>query len=290
MLALCAVVLLLVISPPTSRPETPVTKAPALQGDAAWIELERRGEKASLLAALEAARYDARVVEAAPNTVAVDNPAQSIRVTFAPDEVRLHAGVSSMQLQAIGVGYGDTLQPITHVVTRTTGARVEIDRTAHLTEWWINRAAGLEQGYTVREAPEGRTDGAWLRIVMAVDGDLTPHVAADGQSATFVSSDGATRVRYDHLTAVDATGRHLPTRMKTGGAVLSLETNDARAIYPVTIDPTFTSPAYLKSSNTGANDLFGWAMAMSGDTIVIGAYAEDGSGTGVDHATDKLAT
>jgi hypothetical protein len=171
--------------------------------------------------------------------------------------VRLRAGASALRLRAVGVGYGDTLQPITHVVTRTAGARVEIDRTSHLTEWWVNRAAGLEQGFTVRKAPEGRTDGAWLRVVLEVDGDLTPHVADDGQSATFVGADGAARLHYDHLLAVDATGRLLRTRIRTDETRLSLETNHARAVYPVTIDPTFTAPDYLKALNTGATDLFG---------------------------------
>src|SRR5688572_19316160 len=39
--------------------------------------------------------------------------------------------------------------------------------------------------------------------------------------------------------------------------------------------------AYLKASNTGAIDVFGWSVSMSGDTVVISAYAEDSSTTGV---------
>jgi hypothetical protein len=39
--------------------------------------------------------------------------------------------------------------------------------------------------------------------------------------------------------------------------------------------------AYLKASNTGANDYFGFALAVSGDTVVVGAYLEDSNATGV---------
>jgi len=39
--------------------------------------------------------------------------------------------------------------------------------------------------------------------------------------------------------------------------------------------------AYLKASNTNWGDLFGEAVAISGDTIVVGAWAEDSSDTGV---------
>ncbi|MEO8427506.1 MAG: FG-GAP repeat protein [Verrucomicrobiota bacterium] len=39
--------------------------------------------------------------------------------------------------------------------------------------------------------------------------------------------------------------------------------------------------AYLKASNTGANDWFGWSVAVSGDTVVVGARNEDSNATGV---------
>jgi hypothetical protein len=41
------------------------------------------------------------------------------------------------------------------------------------------------------------------------------------------------------------------------------------------------SEAYLKASNTDSEDRFGWAAAVSGDTLVVGAYHEDGAGAGV---------
>ncbi len=44
---------------------------------------------------------------------------------------------------------------------------------------------------------------------------------------------------------------------------------------------TWTQQAYLKASNTGANDNFGWSVAVSGDTVVVGANGEDSNATGV---------
>ena len=44
---------------------------------------------------------------------------------------------------------------------------------------------------------------------------------------------------------------------------------------------TWTQQAYLKASNTEANDLFGWSVAVSGNTIVVGAFEEDSNATGV---------
>ncbi len=44
---------------------------------------------------------------------------------------------------------------------------------------------------------------------------------------------------------------------------------------------TWTQSSYLKASNTGSNDGFGRAVALSGDTLVVGASGEDSSATGV---------
>ncbi len=40
--------------------------------------------------------------------------------------------------------------------------------------------------------------------------------------------------------------------------------------------------AYLKASNTDAFDLLGWSVAIDGDTLVAGAFAEGSDATGVD--------
>jgi hypothetical protein len=45
--------------------------------------------------------------------------------------------------------------------------------------------------------------------------------------------------------------------------------------------PRLTQVAYLKASNTDADDFFSRSVAIDGDTLVIGARAEDGNATGV---------
>src|SRR6266478_2694898 len=39
--------------------------------------------------------------------------------------------------------------------------------------------------------------------------------------------------------------------------------------------------AYIKASNTESNDAFGWSVAISGDTMVVGAHDESSNATGV---------
>ena len=52
-----------------------------------------------------------------------------------------------------------------------------------------------------------------------------------------------------------------------------------KASYPLTIDP-IAQQAYLKASNTEAEDEFGYAVAIDGDTVVVGARLEASNATG----------
>ncbi len=44
---------------------------------------------------------------------------------------------------------------------------------------------------------------------------------------------------------------------------------------------TWSQQAYLKASNTGSSDSFGGSVSVSGDTVVVGAWAEDSNATGI---------
>jgi hypothetical protein len=43
----------------------------------------------------------------------------------------------------------------------------------------------------------------------------------------------------------------------------------------------WSQQAYLKASNTGADDTFGSSLGVSGDTVVVGAFQEDSNSIGV---------
>jgi hypothetical protein len=58
-------------------------------------------------------------------------------------------------------------------------------------------------------------------------------------------------------------------------------TNAGAAYVFVRSGATWSQQAYLKASNTEAGDVFGHAVAMSGDTVVVSAFLEDSNATGV---------
>ncbi len=70
----------------------------------------------------------------------------------------------------------------------------------------------------------------------------------------------------------------------TNGSSASADNSatDAGAAYVfVRGGSTWTQQAYLKASNAGAGDIFGYSVAISGDTIVVGAFFEDSNQTTV---------
>lgn len=66
----------------------------------------------------------------------------------------------------------------------------------------------------------------------------------------------------------------------------SVQDSGAAYVYRDTAG-TWAFEAYLKASNADEDDLFGFALALSGDTLVVGAYREDSNGQGVDGPQDE---
>ncbi|MCX6876085.1 MAG: FG-GAP repeat protein [Verrucomicrobia bacterium] len=199
--------------------------------------------------------------------------------TVTPD-----AGGWEWGLELIGYG-GRTLTASAAAVAQVSheGDRVSYVRDADLTEWFINDARGLEQGWTLAKRPAPADAAGALLLHLAIRGGLHPQVAADGGSVAFLHANGGTALTYGGLTAWDADGKAVPARFadwETAGSSLCVVVDDAAARYPLTIDP-LAYQAYLKASNTGAGDQFGQSVAVSGNTVVVGAGYEDSAATGV---------
>jgi trimeric autotransporter adhesin len=165
--------------------------------------------------------------------------------------------------------------------------KISCQRDAHLTEWFINDTRGLEQGWTIQSKPTPTTEN--LALTLAIRGTLHPQVSPDSSSVAFQTPSGSTALTYGGLKAWDADGTKLPVRFEPAGETairIAVEDQDAR--YPITIDP-IAQQAYLKASNTGAEDGFGQSVAVSGDTVVIGASSEDSSTTGINSTPNENA-
>ncbi len=170
--------------------------------------------------------------------------------------------------------------------------RVTYDWDPGLLEWFVNDRSGLEHGFTLVSRPPSAGDarlgtgdpklgeGQWLELRLAVRGGLHAQGQADGRGVSFVNEQGSAVVNYTGLKVWDADRRVLAARIGADAAGLRLTVDVRGARYPVTIDP-IAQQAYLKASNTDGVDFFGHSVAISGDTVVVGAPLEDSNTTGV---------
>lgn len=149
--------------------------------------------------------------------------------------------------------------------------RLELQREG-VVEWYVNGPAGIEQGFTFERPLAGCAEAATLELELAARGTLS--VEADGR--TLLWADAGVRARG--LQAFDAAGRELSARFTLDGPVLSVEVVTENAQWPVIVDPFFED-ATLLASDAAAGDRFGFGVAISGDTIVVGAYWNDDNGS-----------
>lgn len=171
--------------------------------------------------------------------------------------------------------------------SQSTGNRLSYHWNNALEEWFINDARGLEHGFTVKQRPATASSAdSTLTFTLQVRGTLSPRVNSIGDGITFQGDTGNTVVTYSGLKVWDADGTVLPAIFAKSNDQVVIHVEDKHARYPLTIDP-IAQQAYLKASNTDGNDNFGASVAISGDTVVVGAPMEAGSGKGINPANNN---
>jgi len=247
----------------------------------------------SIRAAFEANRHAAFAVEGGYQS---RNTSQSWRTKFDGRgfETTPKSDEWSWGLELVGFGRaGDERSLTAPISVEADNNRVLYQWSAELTEWFVNDRRGLEHGFTVYARPVGGVESVArkcekiisnhlddpLRLTIAVRGGLSPRVSANGQDVSFVDGTGIEVVNYNGLTVYDADGQEIPACFETIAEGLRLSVYDENARYPITIDP-IAQQAYLKASNSGADDEFGYSVSVSGDTVVVGALLESSDANG----------
>ena len=116
-----------------------------------------------------------------------------------------------------------------------------------------------------------RTGGVWTQQAYL----KAAHPDDDDYFGYSVALSGNTLVVGVEMDDSDATGVN-------GDSSASGASASGAAYVFVRVGGTWIQQAYLKASNTGFADFFGQSVAISGDTIVVGAFGEDSSVGGVD--------
>ena len=205
------------------------------------------------------------------------NPAQRLSVEFDIQGTRLQHPRGDVTFRLTGYGYGSRLRAPATAKPIANGAVVEYRR-GDLTEWYLNEAGGLEQGFTLEQRAEAGREGEPLVIAMAVEGELRPKLAARG-GAIVLESGGRGVLRYGGLRSWDARGRAVASRLEVHESEIRLVVEDRDAEYPLVVDPFWTQQAELVAPDGQQFSAFGNSVAVSGDTAVVGSPGSFG-GTG----------
>jgi hypothetical protein len=124
-----------------------------------------------------------------------------------------------------------------------------------VTEWFVPRPDGFQQGWTVADAAPGP-----LSLVVSVEG---ARVSRTGRLDRLrLETAGGTVLHYDRLAAWDADGRALAAGLRTNGADIFVDVDLADATFPVTIDPVLSTATTSLSSITA--DGFGQSITSFG--------------------------
>ncbi|MEY4167437.1 MAG: hypothetical protein RIR52_1261, partial [Acidobacteriota bacterium] len=223
------------------------------------------------------------------------NPATGLTASFDRRGVEVQAEGAAwtwgLDLVSYGVGRAQVTVEKRTPAVEAAAREVTYGWDDNLEEWYRNHDRGFEHGYTIQRRPEANGADGPLELNLKVRGDLQVTGLEAGRAVVFGKRAGEALLRYSDLKVVDASGKELEARFEGDDEdALRVVVEDHEATYPVTIDPTISQQAYLKASNTGSNDGFGSSVAISGDTVVVGAAWEDSTATGVNgDQTNDLA-
>jgi FG-GAP repeat len=210
-------------------------------------------------------RYGTR---SAAETVTAANPRHGLAASFSRHGANVSTGAGSVSFALTGVARGEVFHRLAPARPIGRANRVEYARGA-LTEWYVNGPLGLEQGFTLASPPLPRSAG---RLGLHLDLAGTLAARRVGGHVVFARA-GTPALTYRGLAAWDAGGRPLAASLSLTGRRLVLTVDDRGARYPVTVDP-FLEQASLRASDAAVADELGTAVAVSGDTIVVGAVGD----------------
>ena len=122
-----------------------------------------------------------------------------------------------------------------------------------------------------------RTDGVWAQqaYLKAPNAQVGDHF---GESVAVAGDFAVVGARFEDSSAVGVDGELFDNTAIDAGAAYVYRRNSVG---------TWRFLSYLKANNSGANDLYGSEVSMSGNFIVVGSRAEDSSLINIDSSDDN---
>ncbi len=157
---------------------------------------------------------------------------------------------TAVRVRSLSFGRGESCELLAPATPEQAGDRIEL-RHEGLVEWYRTADLGIEQGWTITNAPPAQP-GLPLCIGLEFEG-LAPQVSDDGLCIRLVDERAQVKLRFSGLIATDAEGRRLAARFGIGAQGLGVLVADSGATYPITVDPVLGPNVWsFESDQTGA--------------------------------------
>jgi hypothetical protein len=221
-----------------------------------------------------------------PEGLQAPNREHNLRTYFDADGVRVHdrtapGAPALMGMKLTALGRGDALEKVEPGTLWSEQGRVEIRRPS-LVEWYVNTADGLEQGFTLAKRPAG-PEAEPLRLALSLD---QAKAKLRGDAVTLTTATGR-KLRYDKLVVRDASGAEVDASFEVPAPDrVQLVVRDAKAKYPLVIDPILTESADTQLDPGVASVQLGTSVAGAGDVngdgfadVIVGAPGYDSGET-----------
>ena len=280
--ALCAAITALGFASIAFFIQKPTAGPAALQGQAAIEQLKQGGQYESLQTAINQARLGVSRTQQTPlgrPAWHAPNSAAGYDAYVTEDGVSIAVNEKSyVSLSLQSLGYGNALRPVAPGEVSGDKQTINLVRDGGVREWYINGPDGLEHGFTLSEPPGARQPSTPLRLALEVGTGWRAEANQAGESVTLRGPDDQA-IEYSKLVVRDNQGRTIPARLTVAGELVVIEAEDHSAEYPLTIDPLFTLQQRLVAADAGSADYFGYAVALDGNTALVGAHYEEGANT-----------
>jgi len=164
---------------------------------------------------------------------------------------------------------------------KNTSGKIEYHHHQNLTEWYHNGTEAMEHGYTITQRPPHLQTEQDVVIEVALQGlTASNHTNDDGSHQLNFTDGERTILSYSKLLVLDANGKELPATMQPTENGFTLAYHDAKATYPITVDPLIVNEeAQLTADDSATSDNFGRSVSISGDSVVVGAPGNDDAGS-----------
>ncbi|MGH8427539.1 MAG: hypothetical protein ACRES7_06095 [Gammaproteobacteria bacterium] len=190
-------------------------------------------------------------------------PKSGLKACFDSEGAHFRATHSPLMLHLVSYGRIDSLMPVHSVRPFIEGNQVSYTH-GNLTAWWRVLPVGFEQGFTIAKRPSG-------------SGELILALSASGQASQQKGTLAWGQLRYGDLVVTDTNGKVIPATLRSKGDRVLIAINDVHATYPLTVDPLVWLEQEVTASDGQAGDKMGFAVAVSGNTAIVGAPAINAS-------------